>query len=166
MKQAFVPGEMAHLMSDPKPVHTLSADDLTRHPIWTYATDSEGDHDETYVRPVNGSQIPADEDHAVYHVACDIATSTGARHIGFVSICNGQYAGEAPTVVGAAGEYWPLDELPLRRSRAQFDAFFGVQYEALIPVEWTMRALIHGEKRCLTGVYAGPEKSPERTRGE
>lgn len=143
-------------MSDLKPIDELSDDDLRRYPIWEYATDAEEEHDETYVRPVNADEVPADVDCNVYHVACDVRSATGALFAAFVSVCNGQCDGDAPIIVGSPGEYWPVDERPHRRVRERFDAFFGAPYEALFPLTWTLRALIRGETQPRTGSFAPP----------
>ena len=91
-------------MPSAKPIDELSADDLHAHPIWEYAMDEEEEHDETYVRPIAASAVPR-ERHVVYHAACEVVAATGKSYTAFMSICNGALHGEAPVVVGDAGEY-------------------------------------------------------------
>jgi hypothetical protein len=140
-------------MPSAKPIDELSAEDLHTHPIWEYAMDEEEEHDETYVHPVAAPSVPR-ELHVVYHAACELITASGKSYAGFMSICNGALHGEAPVVVGNAGEYWPLD-LPHDYQPTKFKQLFGVTHSALFPVRWRLRVPIAGELEPPTGVYNG-----------
>lgn len=141
-----------------KPIATLTTDDLEMWPLWTYATDHEGDDDidETYVRPVLADVVPTDADYSVYHVACDVFLASGRRLSGHVEVCNGETDGGPPSVVDHHGEGFPLEHPPHRRNRAAFDALFREPYEALFPVRWRLRLLIAGEEDFREGEFAGP----------
>jgi hypothetical protein len=138
-------------MQHSRPIHLLSAGDLLRDPIWEYAMDEESEGDETYVRPVRRDRVPRGPENCVYHVACDVTAASGGRFLGFVEVCEGEIGDPVPIVVGASGEYWPLDEAPRRKERPRFEAFFRASFEALFPVEWTLRVRIEGESTLRTG---------------
>lgn len=138
-----------------KPIDQLSADDLREHPIWEYATDEEGDHDETWVRPLATRVVPVADDRDVVHVACDLVLATGRGLTGFMSLWNGELQDEAPVAVGTSGQYWPLDSRPHRRNRAAFDDYFGAPYDGLFPVRWRLRAFVGTERQLRSGAYAG-----------
>ena len=115
--------------------------------------DEEEEHDETYVRPVAVSAVPL-ELHVVYHAACEVVAANGRSYTAFMSICNGAVHGEAPVVVGNAGEYWPLD-LPRGYKAAEFKHFFGATRDALLPMQWRLRVPLAGQLALPSGVYNG-----------
>ena len=140
----------------PKPIDSLRSEDLLAYPIWEYATDSEDEFDETYVRPIGEHYVPAQFDHAVYHAACDVVTRSGKALIGFMSICNRELHDVSPIVVGSQeGEYFCLDYAPDRRNRAAFEAVIGSPYETSFPVRWKLRVLVEGEREFRSGEYGG-----------
>jgi hypothetical protein len=140
-------------MTQGKPIHELVADDLRDHPLWTYATDAESDHDETWVRPLPASTIPRASDDIV-HAACDIVAANGRRFIGFLSCFDGRIQDDEPIIVCEDTGYWPMGHAPHRRERAAFEAFFGGEYTTLFPLRWTMRVLFEGESAPRHGVFA------------
>ena len=116
--------------------------------------DDEEDYDETYVRPVNAVAVPR-EPNVVYHAACEITTATGNAYRGFVSICNGILHNEAPVIVGGKDEYWPLDSAYCQHYIEKFKAFFGVRYEALLPIQWRLLVRLASDSTLLSGSYHG-----------
>ena len=142
-----------------KPIDQLSTDDLRNHPIWEYATDEEDEHDETWVRPLEMRAVPVDDESDVVHVACDLVLATGRELTGFVSLWNGELHDEAPVVVGASGQYWPLDGRPHRRNRVAFEDFFGMPYDGLFPVRWRLRAFVASERELRSGSYPGSTRA-------
>ncbi len=144
-------------MPTAKPIDTLTADDLIRHPIWEYALGDEIEHDETWVQPYPGNVVPSDIDHAVYHVACDVELASGRRLIGFMSLCNGHLHDPLPIVLGThAGEYFAIDERPHRRNLAAYIAVFAGSPAQVFPARWRLHVLMDGSKQHLHGECAGP----------
>ena len=138
-----------------KPIGELTSDDLEMFPLWEFATDAEGDYDETCVRPVVADAVPVDADNTVYHVACDVFLASGRTLSGHVEVCNGALDGGPPMVVNDLGDAFPLGDPPHRRNQAAFDALFRVPYEALFPVRWRLRLPLAGEMLHREGEFAG-----------
>lgn len=136
-----------------KPIHQLTAQDLRQHPLWEYATGEEGDYDETYVYPTAGSTVPRSDDFTIYHVACTITTPLGNRLTGFMSFCGGELNDPAPTVVGEAGGYFPLDYPPTRKEVASFQAVLGAPYAEVFPVRWELALPVSGESTLRSGKF-------------
>jgi hypothetical protein len=137
----------------PKPIHQLTAQDLRHHALWEYASGDEGEFDETYVCPTEGGAVPTTDAFAIYHVACRITTVLGNRLTGFMSICGGELDDPAPTVVGEAGGYFPLDYPPTRKDVASFQAVLGAPYAEIFPVRWELALPIAGESAIRSGTF-------------
>jgi hypothetical protein len=140
-----------------KPIHTLSATDLRSHPVWRFATEHEGEHDETAVTPTSANQIPVEDDYEVYHAACVVTTATGASLSGFMSFTAGELQDPAPVVVGEAGGYFPLDYPPSRKEKALFESVVGSPYSAIFPVRWQLVPCIEGEAYPRQGTFSVAE---------
>jgi hypothetical protein len=137
-----------------KPIDQLTRDDLEDFPLWEFATDVEGDFDETAVRPVAADWVPR-EAHQVYTVACDVRTASGRMLLGHLGVVDGEMDGEAPTLVTDTHGSFGLDERPHRRIRAAWDALLGGEYEAHFPVHWRLRLPIAGELAPREGTFDG-----------
>lgn len=143
----------------PKPIDQLTVLDLHQYPIWTYATGSEDEDDETAVCPVPAPVVPIDPEHQIFHVACDLVLATGVQLIGFMSLCEGTWHDAEPIVVGDGDRYWPLGTAPGRRERPAVEALCGGPYHTLFPVRWRLRVLVAGETELRCGIYAADGSS-------
>jgi hypothetical protein len=139
-----------------KPIGELTADDLEMFALWEYATDAEGDFDETAVRPVDSDVVPVDQDNNVYHVACDVELANGRVLTGHASVCNGVPEADPPLVVDGAGQAYDLEHPPHRRQQAAFAALFGAPYAEVFPVRWQLRLPLAGESAYREGEIAAP----------
>jgi hypothetical protein len=136
-----------------KPIHELRANDFRSHPVWEFATGHEGEHDETAVTPSAVKEIPAGDDYQVYHAACLVTTATGTSLSGFMSFTAGELHDPAPTVVGEAGGYFPLDCPPSRKEKAMFESVVGSPYSAIFPVRWQLVPSVEREAQPRSGTF-------------
>ncbi len=136
-------------MASPKPIDELTSHDLTSHPIWVWATDSEDECDETCVRPYDGAQVPRE---GICIVACEVIAATGQKFIGYVEVINGLLTDDPPVIIGPAGQYW-LDAPPPRRHRAAYESFLGAPLDQLLPASWKLAVHVAGENEYRGNMY-------------
>ena len=91
-----------------KPVNELSVGDLQTFPIWEFVTDEEGveGQDETWVRPVRGSQIPMGAYSQL--VAADFVTAGGVQLQGFMTVTTAEGIEITPGSLVGEGLYQVL----------------------------------------------------------
>ena len=145
-----------------KPVDQLAPDDFAAFPIWEFALDEEAseaepEQDETWVRPVDASAVPADAYSLL--VAADLTTASGQPLQGFVGVTTAGALQIGPPILLANGRY-----LPYLPSAAAFlrpkphagewlAAQLGVPVAELFPLRYTLRVSIDGEAAPRSGNF-------------
>lgn len=67
-----------------KSVHSLTADDILRCPMWEYVLNEDVAADETLVRPLPGSRVPLNRYSLLVGAECHLADST--QTVGFMIV--------------------------------------------------------------------------------
>ena len=141
---------------DPFAKGTLTQRDLRRHPIWEYATDSEGLpwRDETWRRPLKCAAIPWDE--CSLTVAATLMIRSGQRFEGdaYVSTIDGIV--DVPTggiCINDVCYFIPMDHSQKSEAREELATAIGLSVEEIFPIRWKLNVLLEGEVEMRTGEF-------------
>jgi hypothetical protein len=155
---------------DPFAKGYLTPRDLRRHPIWEYATNTEGLpwRDETWRRPLKRKTIPWGE--LSLTVAATMTIRSGQRFDGdaYVSTDNGLVDVPAGSiVVGDRGfsistlhapDWFTPEDLAFAREvvsteRQQLAAALGAKVGDVFPIRWTLKVPLEGETEPRSGQF-------------
>ena len=172
---------------DPFAKGALTQRDLRRHPIWEYATNSEGLpwRDETWRRPLKCAAIPWEE--CSLAVAATLMIRSGQRFDGdaCVSTLNGIV--DVPTGGICVNDVWyfiPMnhpqqseaheelataigtfdDEADIHESMVEAQeklaTAIGLSVDEIFPIRWKLNVLLEGEVEMRTGEFRGHPIEP------
>ena len=140
-----------------KPVDQLRLSDITKFPVWEFATDNEGSpgRDETWVRPVDTKVVPADA--FSLSVAAKFMTASGREFSGIVGVTT---FGGVEITHGAVitEQYYVFIPWPgydgARRSCQVAAHKLGIPESMLFPLQYELLVPVEGIKHIVRGQYA------------
>jgi hypothetical protein len=135
-----------------KPVDLLTVDDFDESPIWRFATESEGEHDETWVVPLAVTQIPVGAVGLL--VAADFACENGGELEGFVSVTVGKALWVPDGTILSRGKFVNVSA-DIKGSELEYAAEqLRVSEVGFLPMKWTLRAKVAGEHEYRSGEFS------------
>ncbi|GAA0743283.1 hypothetical protein LRH25_06135 [Ideonella azotifigens] len=142
-----------------KPADDLSAEDLAAFPIWEYAYDEEGDpgredQDDTWVRPVDGSELGELLDGT--SAAARFETASGQPLDGLVEVSSTIELEFGPGAVFLNGQHLFLpgpEHLRPIKPRRELAAALGQSLEQVFPLKFTLKVRVAGEAGFRSGVF-------------
>lgn len=147
-----------------KPVGELSPDDFKVFPIWEFAIDEEGvrGRDETWVRPVDNQQVPANAYSQL--VAAIFTTAKGRKLDGFMTVTTAENQVEiTPGSIVRRGVYQCLPSMPKAQAvaencrqaltdRTDLAKMLERAETDVFPLHYELRVKVRGENQLRTGV--------------
>jgi len=142
-----------------KPIDQLTPEDFGAFPVWEFALDEESnpDQDETWVRPIDTSAVPADAYSLL--VAADFTTSSGQPLQGFVGVTTAGALQIDQPILLANGSYLPYLPSAVAFLQPQptagewLAAQLGLSVAELFPLRYTLRVVIDGEAAPRSGTF-------------
>ena len=141
---------------DPFAKGALTQRDLRRHPIWEYATNSEGLpwRDETWRRPLKCAAIPWEE--CSLAVAATLTLRSGQRFEGDANVSTIDGIVDVPMGGIWANEVWyfiPMDHPQESEAREKLATAIGLSVDEIFPIRWKLNVLLEGEVEMRTGEF-------------
>lgn len=141
---------------DPFAKGALTQRDLRRHPIWEYATDSEGLpwRDETWRRPLKCSAIQWDE--CSLTVAATLTIRSGKRFEGDANVSTIDGIVDVPMGGIWVNDVWyfiPMDHPQESEAREKLATAIGLSVDEIFPICWKLNVLLEGEVDMRTGEF-------------